>query len=199
MEKNNLILHRINTIEKLNSIDQEFGCEIDIRAEGSNLILHHDAFKTGEKLTDFLDEYRHGTLVLNVKETGIENALLEEVKKRNIKSFFLLDVEQPYLIKSSFGNQKNIALRFSEYEPIENVKLFVNKFNWIWIDTISLLPIDNSNFEILNQFNVCVVCPSLWKRSHDILKVKRKLSEYNFNNLLVMTEMTYVNSWIGDI
>jgi hypothetical protein len=199
MEKNNIILHRINTIEKLNSIDQEFGCEIDIRAEGSNLILHHDAFKTGEKLTDFLDEYRHGTLVLNVKETGIENALLEEVKKRNIKSFFLLDVEQPYLIKSSFGNQKNIALRFSEYEPIENVKLFANKFNWIWIDTISLLPIDNSNFEILNQFNVCVVCPSLWKRSDDILKVKRKLSEYNFNNLLVMTEMTYVNSWIGDI
>ena len=63
MEKNNLILHRINTIEKLNSIDQEFGCEIDVRAEGSNLILNHDAFKTGEKLTDFLDEVNKSNFI----------------------------------------------------------------------------------------------------------------------------------------
>ena len=39
-------------------------------------------------LSDYLDEYQHGTLVLNIKETGIENDVLDEVKKKNQILFF---------------------------------------------------------------------------------------------------------------
>ena len=129
MNKSNLIVHRVNSIEILNSIDRALGCEIDIRTDGSKLILNHNPFKKGDNLVDYLDEYHHGTLVLNIKETGIESIVLKEVQKRNIKSYFLLDVEMPYLIKAFIKNEKKLAVRFSEYEPIENVVVFKNKFN----------------------------------------------------------------------
>lgn len=196
MKKSNLIVHRVNSIEILNSIDTALGCEIDIRTDGSKLILNHNPFKKGDNLVDYLDEYQHGTLVLNIKETGIESIVLEEVQKRNIKSYFLLDVEMPYLIKAFIKNEKNLAVRFSEYEPIENVVIFKNKFNWIWVDSITKVPIMKENFQIINKFNICVVCPSLWKRSEDIKKEKYKLSKYNFDNLKVITKQKYIDMWL---
>ncbi|MBT6169655.1 MAG: hypothetical protein HOH98_02785 [Flavobacteriaceae bacterium] len=196
MNKSNLIVHRVNSIEILNSIDTALGCEIDIRTDGSKLILNHNPFKKGDNLVDYLDEYHHGTLVLNIKETGIESIVLEEVQKRNIKSYFLLDVEMPYLIKAFIKNEKKLAVRFSEYEPIENVVVFKNKFNWIWVDSITKVPITDENFQTINKFNVCVVCPSLWKRSEDINKEKYKLSKYNFDNLKIITKHKYIDMWL---
>lgn len=196
MNKSNLIVHRVNSIEILNSIDRALGCEIDIRTDGSKLILNHNPFKKGDNLVDYLDEYHHGTLVLNIKETGIESIVLKEVQKRNIKSYFLLDVEMPYLIKAFIKNEKKLAVRFSEYEPIENVVVFKNKFNWIWVDSITKVPITDENFQTINKFNVCVVCPSLWKRSEDINKEKYKLSKYNFDNLKIITKHKYIDVWL---
>ncbi len=196
MKKSNLIVHRVNSIEILNSIDSALGCEIDIRTDGSKLILNHNPFKKGDNLVDYLDEYHHGTLVLNIKETGIETIVLEEVQKRNIKSYFLLDVEMPYLIKAFTKNEKNLAVRFSEYEPIENVLIFKNRFNWVWVDSVTKVPITKENFQIINKFNICVVCPSLWKRSEDINKEKYKLSKYNFDNLKVITKHKHIDMWL---
>ena len=196
MMKKNIIIHRVNTIEFLKSIDFKFGCEVDIRTDGSKLMLNHDPFKSGDNLIDFLDEYRHGTLVLNIKETGIENTVLEEVQKRNIKSYFLLDVEMPYTIKAFVRKEKNIAVRFSEFEPIENAVLFRNKLNWIWIDNITKLPINQRNFNIINQFNICIVCPSLWQRTEDIIKIKTELSKFDFDKVTVITKNKYVNKWL---
>ena len=87
----------------MKSIDTDLGCEIDIRTDGSQLILNHDPFKKGDNFIDYLDEYQHGTLVLNIKETGIENDVLDEVKKEKIKSYFLLDVEFPISSKHLCG------------------------------------------------------------------------------------------------
>lgn len=196
MNNTDIIIHRVNSIELLKLIDHKFGCEIDIRTNGSSLILNHDPFKSGDTLIDFLDEYRHGTLVLNIKETGIENTVLEEIRKRNITSYFLLDVEMPYMIKATMQNETNIAIRFSEFESIENASFFSNKLDWIWIDSINVVPINKENFKIINQFSVCVVCPSLWNRVSEINDVKQKLDSYKFHNIKVITKMNYVNNWI---
>ena len=56
----------------------------------SQLILNHDPFKKGDNFIDYLDEYQHGTLVLNIKETGIENDVLDEVKKEKSNLIFYL-------------------------------------------------------------------------------------------------------------
>ena len=63
-----IIIHRVNKIKDLKKISSNFGVEIDIRANGSNLILNHEPFKPGDKLKSYLENYKHKTLVLNLKD-----------------------------------------------------------------------------------------------------------------------------------
>jgi hypothetical protein len=191
-----LIIHRINRINDLKKIPPQFGCEIDLRTNGSRVILNHEPFAKGDNFIDYLDEYKNGTLILNIKESGIEDFVLKEVKKREIKSYFLLDVEIPYLISTLKTKEKNIAIRFSEYETVENVMTFKDKFDWLWIDTINMLPLTSLNKYEFQNFKSILVCPSRWGRSFDIKKYKAYLKEINFNLFGVMTELKYVNNWL---
>ena len=191
-----LIMHRINRINDLKKIPPQFGCEIDLRTNGSKVILNHNPFAKGDNFIDYLDEYKNGTLILNIKESGIEDFVLKEVKKREIKSYFLLDVEIPYLISTLKTKEKNIAIRFSEYEPVENVMTFKDKFDWLWIDTINRLPLTSLNKHEFQNFKSILVCPSRWGRSFDIKNYKAYLKEINFNLFGVMTELKYVNNWL---
>ena len=103
-----IIIHRINKIRQLKKIPNYFGVEIDIRSYGSKLVLNHDPHKPGDELDNFLKNYKHGTLVLNIKEAGIEDNVIKKVKKAKIKSFFLLDVEFPYIFKNLNNKKKKI-------------------------------------------------------------------------------------------
>jgi hypothetical protein len=189
------IIHKINTIRGLNQIPKEYGCEIDIRTDGSRLILNHDPFTSGDFLTDYLDEYNNGTLVLNIKESGIEDSVLEEVKKRGIKSYFLLDVEFPYLFSATKKGERNIAIRFSEKEPIENIVQFKDQLDWVWIDTITQLPIKESNYNFLKNFKTCLVCPSRWGRENEIEKIKKNIFLKEMKLDYVMTDSKYLKKW----
>ena len=79
------IIHRINKIKDLKLLPRKFGTEIDIRSKGSKLILNHEPFLNGDKLEDYLSSYKHKTLVLNLKEAGIEKEVLAIIKKYSIK------------------------------------------------------------------------------------------------------------------
>tara|TARA_Y100001970_G_C14244171_1_gene866917 strand:- start:610 stop:1167 length:558 start_codon:yes stop_codon:yes gene_type:complete len=178
------------------STPTKFGTEIDIRAQGSELILNHDPFYPGESLINYLDEYSHGTLVLNIKETGIETEVLRLVRQRNkIKNYFLLDVEFPYIYKASRRGEKAIAMRFSEDESIETIKKYIGKVDWVWIDTNTMLPINRKNISILNKFKKCLVCPEMWNRPTDIELYKLNLKKFNFIVDSVMTSRKYINTW----
>ena len=190
------IIHRVNSINTLKKIPKNFGTEIDIRSNGSKLILNHEPFAKGDSFENYLENYNHGTIVLNVKEAGIEKNVLSLVKKRSIKSFFLLDVEMPYMYKATKSGQKNIAIRFSEYEDISNTKYFINKLKWVWIDTVTKLPIDKKNIKILSKFKNCIVCPERWGRKKDIKIYKKKLHKLKFEPTAVMTSLNCVNEWL---
>lgn len=189
------IIHRVNTIKELKQIPKEYGCEIDIRTDGSRLILNHDPFTSGDLLTDYLDEYNNCTLVLNIKESGIEDDVLGEVKKRGIKSYFLLDVEFPYLFSATKKGERNIAVRFSEKEPIENVLIFKDQIDWVWIDTITQLPINESNHNFLKNFKTCLVCPSRWGRENEIEKIKTNIFLKKMKLDTVMTDLKHIKKW----
>ena len=66
------IIHRVNTIQALKKVPKNFGVEVDIRSIGKSLIMHHDPFKEGDSFIDLLNFFNHGTLILNVKEEGLE-------------------------------------------------------------------------------------------------------------------------------
>ena len=190
-----IIVHRINKIKELKKISNNYGVEIDIRTDGSKLILNHDPFKKGDKFIDYIENYKHNTLVLNIKEAGIENEVLNIVNSFSIKSYFLLDVEMPYMYSATKKAKKNIAVRFSEYEDIAIAKKFKNKLNWIWIDTITKLPINKKNLNIIKNFKSCLVCPERWKRKSDIANYKKKMNNLNFFPNAVMTSKKCIKYW----
>lgn len=191
-----IIIHRINKIKDLKKIPVNFGVEIDIRTMGSNLILNHDPFTKGDKLINYLENYKHQTLVLNLKEAGIEKNVLNLIRKYKIKSYFLLDVEMPYMYSATNVGIRDIAVRFSEYEDISLTKHFNNKLKWVWIDTATKLPINKKNIQILSKLKSVLVCPERWGRAKDIEVYKKKLKRLNFTPTAVMTGKQYVNKWM---
>ena len=192
-----IIIHRVNTLSELKETETRYGAEIDIRTLGSELILNHEPYQKGEKLVNYLDEYHHGTLVLNIKEDGIENDILCLVRERpEIKSYFLLDVEFPYLYCASRQGERNIAIRFSENESVQTVEKYVGKLDWVWIDTNTELPITNVNKAVLDQFKKCLVCPERWGRPEDIDLYINQMYKIGFSVDAVMTSEKYKEKWL---
>ena len=191
-----IIIHRVNSINSLKKVPKYFGTEIDIRAFGSKLILNHEPFQNGEDFDDYLDEFNHGTLILNIKEAGIENEVLRRVRLREkINSYFLLDVEFPYLYRASREGEKFIAVRYSEDESIDTVKKYFGKVDWLWIDTLTTLPITPETVDVFTHFKTCLVCPERWGRPNDIHKYKSRLSELGISLDAVMTASMYASNW----
>ena len=93
-------------------------------------------------------------------------------QRSNIKNYFLLDVEFPFIFQSLSVPFKNIALRFSEYESIENLKKLVGKVGWVWIDTFKSFPVKEDDIETLNRYKKCLVCPERWGRPRIFLNIK---------------------------
>ena len=112
-----------------------------------------------------------------------------------IKSYFLLDVEFPYLFSATKKGERNIAVRFSEKEPIENVLQFEDELDWVWIDTITKLPINKSNQNFLKRFKTCLVCPSRWDRNQEISIYKNRIKTDKLKVDMVMTEEKYIIEW----
>ena len=190
-----LVIHRINSIKKLKKIPKVYGVEIDIRSYKKKLVLSHDPYKSGDDLKKYLKEYNHSLLVANIKEAGIEDQVIKEIKKANIKKYFLLDVEFPYLYKSTKKGIKNIAIRFSEEESIETVKKYIKKLNYVWIDTFTKFPINKKNKKILDKFHKCLVSPDRWNRTKDIKKYIKIIKRNNIRIDSVMTSLSNVKKW----
>ena len=194
-----IVAHRINLINELSKVPMKYGCEIDIRSQDSKLILNHEPYLSGDSLVDYLDNYKHGLLVLNIKEAGIEDDVLQLVRERKIPSFFLLDVEFPYLYKASRLGERAIAVRFSEDEPIELVYNYNKLVDWVWLDTNTKLPIDSNNTTILSSMQTCLVCPERWGRANDIIPYRQSMKSLGFNPNAVMTNLNYIHLWEQDI
>ena len=194
-----IIIHRVNAIKKLRSLPNNFGTEIDIRSYSSKLILSHEPCVNGDRLENYLSEYKKhkGTLILNIKESGIEQNVLKLVKRYKIKSYFLLDVEFPYIFKTLDEKlNKNIAVRFSEYEPINLSNKLVNKVNWIWLDTYKRFPLNKNNLKFIKRFKSCLVCPERWNRQRDIKRYFLFMKKLKFMPDAIMTSLKCSKIWL---
>lgn len=190
--------HRINTVEELKTIPYTFGIEIDLRDDLSgNIYLQHDPFLQGELLNDFLNYYQHSFIILNIKSERIEYKILELLKKYNITNYFFLDSTFPMIYKLSKEGEKNIAIRFSEFESIESVLIMRDKINWVWIDCFTKNPLTLENYKLLKNsgFKLCFVSPELQQQPE-------KIEEYNYflkiNNIkldIICTKYYNINKW----
>jgi hypothetical protein len=191
------IVHRVNTIKDLLNIPFEYGVEVDLRDFGHKLILHHDPFKEGEDFEEYLKFYNHGILILNIKSEGIEFKVLEVLKKNNIKNYFFLDSSFPMINHLSLKGEKNIALRFSEFEGIDTISLMSKRVNWVWVDCFSKLPITFVNFKILKDlgYKLCLVSPELQDQNQKLEKYKEYLLKYNVIVDAICTKAQNIQRW----
>lgn len=162
----NLIAHRKNTIAELQATPSKYGIEVDIRSHGPQLIIHHDPLVPGEDFEAWLAAYKHGTLILNVKEEGLETRLIELMDRHGINDFFFLDQSFPFLVKWARKGERRCAVRVSEFEDIETALTLGGKIDWVWVDCFTHFALQGDQAMRLQAagFKLCLVSPELQGR-----------------------------------
>ena len=193
------IVHKVNTEEKLSQIPTKYGIELDLRIRNNKLVLCHDYSDCSTEFENLLQIYNHKILVANIKDSGIEDIVIETLKRNKIENFFLLDIEFPYLIKNYESNGQYLSTRFSEFEDIKTSSNLVNKVDWIWIDTFNKLPIEKQNLEVIKNFKSCLVSPSRWGRIDEIDEIVTKLKDLDYFPDYTMVDYDEINTWENSI
>lgn len=179
-----LIAHRINTIYEINNLPDDVPIEFDIRDSNGKLIIQHDALKDGIIFEDFLPYVKNRFSIINIKSEGIEYKILELLKQHEINNYFLLDCSVPMIYKLSKNGEKNIAVRFSEFESLESVLKWKNIVKWVWVDCFYSYILTKESEKVLhgNGFKICIVSPELQGRENEITLYKNTLKD---NNIIV--------------
>jgi hypothetical protein len=192
-----IVAHRLNKISDLTKLPKGVGVEIDVRANGRDLILNHEPFESGDKLDSYLAVCPKDALVVfNIKEAGIEDVVHKLALKHGIKNYFLLDVEFPYIYRAARAGERRIAMRYSEDESMETVLKYRGLVDWVWIDTNTKLPLDAATVKQLDGFKTCLVCPERWGRPQDIAKYRQTMKELGFAPTAVMTSLGTARDWL---
>jgi hypothetical protein len=188
-----IIKHRVNTKKDLLNLNIDWGAEIDVRYHNDDLILHHDPLNHHKEhiftLNEFLKDWKSkGPLILNIKTEGIELKCIQMIQDKLIKNnWFFLDLSMPYFIKyarqaknkifKNFGIN-NLAVRFSDKEPIEYALSFNSYVRWVWVDFFDKFPLNIENYNLLkkNNFKICLVSPELQNHPKEkIIEMKKDI------------------------
>ena len=66
-----IICHRKNTVKELIKTPNKYGVEIDVRSYKNKIILNHEPLRNGEIFENWLKNFNHQFLIVNVKEEGL--------------------------------------------------------------------------------------------------------------------------------
>ncbi len=192
------IAHRINTIEELKKLPTEYGVELDLRDDLSGRIyIQHNPFEDGENFEDYLKEYRHGTMILNIKSERIELKALELLQRYNIKEYFFLDSSFPMIKLLTDKGENKIALRFSELEGLDTIRNMAGKAQWIWVDCFTKLPINAEIYKELKKlgYKLCMVSPELEGQPEKIELYRKQLANDQIMMDAVCTKAYHITKW----
>jgi len=192
-----LIAHRINQSEELAKLDGTYGVEVDLRDYNGRIVITHDPFCDGEDFRDWLNRFRHKTLILNIKCERIEWQVLQELKSRGIEDFFFLDCSFPMVHALAEKKESRIALRLSEWEGIDTIVNMKHRIQWVWIDCFSRLILDSElHHKIMNLgLKTCLVSPELQGRAQDILIYRDYLKNQKIRPDAICTKKENFGLW----
>ena len=193
------IAHRINTAQELRDLPREYGAEVDLRDRGERLILQHDPFKDGEDFERYLEAYRHGTLILNIKSERIEPRVQALVRQAGITDYFFLDSSFPMIHQLSSAGERKIALRYSEYEGLDTILAMKGRVDWVWVDCFTRLPVTRESHRLLKDagFKLCLVSPELQGRDADIEAYRSALAAEQIVFDAICTKHYNIGRWKG--
>lgn len=192
------IAHRINTIKELRELPEIYGVELDLRDSlDGTIYIQHNPFESGDNFEDYLKEYHHGLMILNVKSERIEFKIQELLRKYHIKEYFFLDSTFPMIYLLSKANEHNVALRVSEFEGLDTARNMAGKVGWIWVDCFTRIPIGRKEYDELKKmgYMLCFVSPELEGRDEDIESYKAQLIEQEMEMDAICTKIYNVDRW----
>ncbi len=162
-----IVRHRRNLRRELEETPTDMGIEVDIRSQGSELVIHHNPFVVGERFEDWIEAYAHRLLILNVKEEGLEERLLAIMQRRGIEEFFFLDQSFPFLIRTARQGERRCAVRVSEYESVDTALSLSGMVEWVWVDCFTRFPLSGDGARALQAagMKLCLVSPELQDRT----------------------------------
>ncbi len=192
------IAHRINTVAELLKLPAEYGVEVDLRdsLDGS-VYIQHNPFESGENFEEYLKEYHHGTMILNIKSERIELKVLDLMKKYKVKNYFFLDSSFPMIFLLSNQGEQNIALRISELEGMDTIRNMAGKVNWVWVDCFTKIPIGKQEYEELKQlgYKLCFVSPELEGKDENIDVYAEQLKKKEMAMNAICTKQYNIQRW----
>ncbi len=192
------IAHRINTLAQLRKLPVEYGAEIDLRDDLTGRIyIQHHPFEQGEDFEDYLKEYHHGTMILNVKSERIEHRILELIEKYCIENYFFLDSSFPMIKLLSDMGEHRLALRYSEYEGMDTIESMAGKADWVWVDTFSRLPLDGKSFLHIKEmgYRLCLVSPELQGQPEKIMLYQEQMINEKLQFDAVCSNIENIHRW----
>jgi hypothetical protein len=169
-----LIDHRVNTAAQLARVPRGHGVEIDLREQGGGLCLAHDPHTGGEAFGDWLQGYAHALCIFNMKSDGLEDAVLEQARSK-VGDCFFLDLAAPTLVRLARRGERRLAVRYSEFEPLEACLAFAGKADWAWVDCFTRLPFTAQSYQALKRhFKLCLVSPELQGHGREAIPAYRQ-------------------------
>ena len=192
------ISHRVNTVKDLKNTPFEFGVELDLRdnIDGS-IYINHDPFVLGENFEDYLSNYHHGTMILNIKSERIEYKVLDLLKKYKIEKYFFLDSSFPMIKALTDQGELNIALRYSEFEGIDTIRLMSGRAKWVWVDCFNSFPLEEDTYLKLKNmgYKLCFVSPELQGQPEKIEEYAGNIKKRNINFDAICTKIYNIDGW----
>lgn len=192
------IAHRINTLKELETISEEYGVELDLRDNlDGQIYIQHNPFEPGEDFEEYLKVFHQGTMILNVKSERIEHKVLQMIKYYGIKKYFFLDSSFPMIKLLSDNGEKNIAIRFSEYEGIDTLRTMTGKIDWVWVDTFTKFPLNNMLYKEIKQmeYKLCLVSPELQGEPEKIELYAKQMKNENIVFDAICTKAYNIDRW----
>ena len=181
-----------NTLKSfLNSFENGFGCETDIRDYVGKMKISHDmAKKTDLDLVDFFELYKSKsdkTIALNIKSDGLQNSLKKLINDFKIENYFVFDMSFPDTL-----NYLDLGLKFfireSEYEldlPLYSQcsGIWLDCFNSIWYDK------EKINYHLDNSKKIAIVSSELHHRDYKKhWKILKDWGISNNENIILCTD-----------
>ncbi len=192
------IAHRINTIAELKKLPEEYGVELDLRDDlNGRIYISHNPFEAGEDFEAYCKEYRHGTMILNIKSERIEHEVLTLMEKYQIRDYFFLDSSFPMIKLLTDMGVKQVALRFSELEGLDTIRDMAGRAQWVWVDCFTKIPIDRESFKELKAlgYKLCFVSPELEGQEEKLAEYKEYIREQGIVFDAVCTKSYHIKDW----
>lgn len=192
------ICHRINNSSELENIPHRYGVELDLRDDlNGRIYIEHNPFTDGEDFENYLKNYSHGTMILNIKSERIEEKVLELVKKYGVKSYFFLDSSFPMIYSLSSSGIRDFALRFSEFEGPDTLVSMQGKVGWVWVDCFTRMPLDKEIYSRIKEmgYRICIVSPELQAQPEKIETYAKQLESEGVKPDAICTKVYNIAKW----